>query len=139
MSLVGEVISTKDNYAKIKTSRPSACGKCNKCGLINENTYNIEVDVINRLNAKVGDLVEIKEQGSITLGSAIMYIFPLMFFIIGVYISMKTIGNELISFCIGILGIIIAIIILKKIDKTGVFKKKFSPIMVSIITDDICN
>lgn len=123
MAKQGMVIKTKDTRASVLITRAGACGgeSCSTCGGCEHKTQVIEC--ANYINAKVGDSVQISgDDKSMVKYTALLYLVPLAFFLVGLISAyaflQNRIGNfEFISFCIGLLGLLIGYIIVKFIDK----------------------
>ncbi|MDD5017108.1 MAG: SoxR reducing system RseC family protein [Eubacteriales bacterium] len=81
----GEVVDIKEDMARVRFRRTSACGRCKACGMLSGQNE-IVVEVPNELNATVGDYVavSIKMQKALR-ASAIAYVFPLFMLIAGVF------------------------------------------------------
>ncbi len=128
MAKNGMVISTKDTKASVLIVRAGACGGegCSKCGGCEQKTQVIEC--ANYVNAKVGDNVQISgDNKSMVKYTALLYLVPLSFFLIGIIAAYTLLANkvnnfELISFCVGLVGLLIGYIIVKYIDKKFVDK-----------------
>ena len=87
MFAVGKVVELKEGYAKVEIKRATSCGEnCANCGGC-ESTSSY-TDVLNDINAQIGDTVKIEtDTNRVLLASFIVYIIPLLFFIFGLIIS----------------------------------------------------
>lgn len=142
MREVGEVIDIKDRIATIKIKRTSSCGSCTACGMA-KNQDEILLKVSNQLDANPGDLVELDlESMSVLKASAIVYIIPLLFLILGVamgyWLAGRVSGNpELYGAIGGILLTILSFIGIKAVDPILNKKGEYIPKMVSIINSSM--
>jgi len=83
----------------------------------------MKAEVKNRLNAEIGDSVEVEvADKSILKAGMIVYIMPLVFLSIGVWLgslvgnSLENINAELIAIAMGIVFMVISMLFLKRID-----------------------
>lgn len=120
IAFVRRVIKDK---VELEIKRTSACGSCDGCGggCAEEKSHIILID--NKLNAKVGDFVEIHgDKKSIFKYAAITYLIPFSFLIAGVLIGdsiFRTSGHanyELLSFAVGVVALAISYLIIRAID-----------------------
>ncbi|WP_297810636.1 SoxR reducing system RseC family protein [uncultured Finegoldia sp.] len=117
------VIKTNKNKASVLITRKGACGGegCSKCSGCEHKTQVIVCS--NYVNAKVGDSVEISgDDKSMVKYTALLYLVPLSFFLVSLISSYALLENrfgnyEFISFCFGLLGLLIGYLIVKIIDK----------------------
>ena len=83
MTEQGKVIKIEKNEAVVRVQRKSACASCGMCAMKPKDSH-IDVRVENALDAKEGDLVQIKlESGSVAKISLLVYILPLAFAVAG--------------------------------------------------------
>ena len=83
MTEQGKVIKIEKNEAVVRVQRKSACASCGMCAMKPKDSH-IDVRVENALEAKEGDLVQIKlESGSVAKISLLVYILPLAFAVAG--------------------------------------------------------
>ena len=115
MTEQGKVIKIEKNEAVVRVQRKSACASCGMCAMKPKDSH-IDVRVENALEAKEGDLVQIKlESGSVAKISLLVYILPLAFAVAGM-----------------LTGIFIIVFLLdKKIAKS----KKLQPVLLAVIPD----
>jgi len=119
----GVIVSKKNDFVVIEVTRSSACGdKCDSCGSNCEKKV-MKAEVKNRLNAEIGDSVEVEvADKSILKAGMIVYIMPLVFLSIGVWLgslvgnSLENINGELIGIAMGIVFMAISLLFLKRID-----------------------
>ena len=124
MEQVGLVRRLDGNKMELEVRRISGCGGgCSSCGGGCDSEGH-SVIVSNRVNAKVGDVVEIKgDSNKILKLTALVYIIPLVFLVMGIGISssiLKSQGNEayeILSLGIGIVALAVSFLVLKAIDK----------------------
>lgn len=122
MDTVGIVKELYENNAKVQIQRATSCGEnCANCGGCKKtSSYTV---VTNDLSANIGDTVKIElDTSKVLFASFVVYILPLIFFVIGI-----TIGNLL---C-GIAFFVIMFIILRFFDKKigGKFKGRITKII----------
>ena len=87
MNEYGYVVKTDDKNASVLFKRSSACGKCQACGMLSNQTE-IVVEVPNELGARVGQLVEVNiVMKKAIKASAIAYVFPLFMLILGAVVG----------------------------------------------------
>ena len=128
MKQYGFVVSISSDSVVIEVVRSSACGdKCGSCGGNCEKKV-IKAEVKNRLDAKVGDYIEIEvADKSILKAAMLVYIMPLVLLFVGIWIgyvvgnSLENINEELTAIVMGIIFMAISMLFLKKID--NVIKK----------------
>lgn len=87
MTEYGTVVDIKGDTAHVKFVRSSACGRCQACGML-QNQNEIVVQVKNELDAQVGESVAVSiRMGKAMRASAIAYVFPLLMLILGVFVG----------------------------------------------------
>ncbi len=123
MEQVGFVRKVIKNKVEVEVRRISGCGGgCKTCSGCDTPSHRVIIP--NTLNAKVGDLVEIKgETRNILKYALIVYMIPFSMLIIGILLSMNILKNQAISnyeplsFLIGLIFMAIGYFIVKIIDK----------------------
>lgn len=123
MEQVGIVKKIDGSKMQLEVKRVSGCGGgCSSCGANCAPGH--MVTMANKLNAKVGDVVEIKgDTKSLLKYTAVVYIIPLIFFLLGTAVSISILKDiagknyEVISLLIGIVTMALSFIIVKIIDK----------------------
>lgn len=136
MEQVGIVKKVVGNNVELEVRRVSACGSgCNTCSSSCEVAPHIIV-LPNKLNAKVGDYVEVKgEVANILKYTFIVYMIPFASIILGIILGNSYFKNrgyaayELLSFLTGIIFLALSYFIIKFIDK-GISEKKQSVISI---------
>ncbi len=86
----GKVVACKNNIAKVKVIKHSACSKCDRdCPLSNSESHEQEemiFDVKNNIGANQGDWVSIElKSRNLVLSSLIIYLMPILNMIIGYF------------------------------------------------------
>ncbi len=122
MEQIGFVRRLNGDDMELEVRRVSACGgNCSSCSSCDTAPHIITVP--NRLNAKVGDFVEIKgHTKNILKFTALVYMVPLFFLILGISIGnmiFKSRGYsnyEVLSFLTGVLGLIVSLFLIKLVD-----------------------
>ncbi len=122
MEQVGFVRHINKGNAELEVRRASGCGSCNGCAGGCEVKTHV-VTIKNTIDAKVGDLVELKgESSSILKYMFIIYMIPFVFLIAGIVLGdsyFKSSGNanyELLSFGTGVAFLIVSFFIVRIID-----------------------
>jgi len=124
MEQVGFVRKISNGKAEVEVRRVSGWGGgCKSCGGSCD-TPNHVVILPNHINAKVGDLVEIRgETKNILKYTMIVYMIPFAMLILGILIGMNTLklreinNYEPLSFFIGLIFMAFGYFIVKVIDK----------------------
>ena len=127
MQVIGKVLSTSGNKAFVSLVRTSACGgNCKACGGGCE-TVAHTIEVMNSIDAKAGEMVEVVMDDSLGLkASAILYAIPFLGFIIGILLGYVLKLSELKSFFLGVLGIAISYLCIYFIDAKNKHTNKIS-------------
>lgn len=95
MKEVGEVIKIDKNIATVRVNRHAACGDCHACALGMENRQFIDLEVLNTVDAKISDIVELdSETNDVLLAAFIMYGFPLVTMLVGLCLSYYVFAKE---------------------------------------------
>lgn len=131
MDQVGFVRKVSNGKVEVEVRRISACGdNCKSCGG-SCHAPNHVVILPNNIDAKVGDLVEIKgETKNILKYTMVVYMIPFTMLILGILIGMKTFKNleisnyEPLSFLIGLIFMALGYFIVRTIDKKIVKKEE---------------
>ncbi len=134
----GIVQEVFDNKAKISIQKHSACKKCGVCKYDAESKM-VTAEAVNNIGAKEGDEVEVQMSFDVLMSaSLIVYIIPLIMFIIGCVIGFYLISpnNPIVSFIIGLVFIIITYFIIRMFDRRGKFKKKYTMHITKIINGE---
>lgn len=140
MEQVGFVRKIIDDKVELEIKRVSGCGdNCKGCG----NSCDVPAHIItlpNKINAKIGDFVELKGEPKKLLKYAlIVYMIPFLFLIVGIVLGnnyFKGKGNpnyEVLSFLTGLVSIIISYFFVRIIDKSISKKDEQSVSIVKII------
>ncbi|MCL2766247.1 MAG: SoxR reducing system RseC family protein [Peptococcaceae bacterium] len=126
----GVVIALTDEVAKIRTSKHSDCDCCGSCS---GNASPI-LDAYNPVNAKVGQRVkfELNEEKAL-MAAFVVYLLPLLAafggYLLGLLLA-QTFGLPVLymEICGGILGLLLAVMYIKKYDKAMASKSKLPEI-----------
>lgn len=140
MEQVGFVRNIVDGKLELEIKRVSGCGdNCKGCG----SSCDIPAHIItmpNKINAKIGDFVEIKGEPKKLLKYAmIVYMVPFIFLIAGIVIGssyFKGKGNEnyeLLSFLTGLVAITMSYFFIRIIDKRISKKDEQSISLIKIL------
>ena len=77
-----------DRYAEIAVKRESVCGSCASCGASCDFRQLITVTALNKAEASFGDEVTVSSRTSGIIGAtALVYLLPLVFFLLGYSLS----------------------------------------------------
>ncbi|TYP50365.1 SoxR reducing system RseC family protein [Thermosediminibacter litoriperuensis] len=83
------VVSKRGKEAEVEIIRTSACSKCRACS-IGSNKQMVKVWAQNEVDAEVGQVVEIEMESRALLSATfIVYVIPLVGFILGVAMGLK--------------------------------------------------
>ncbi|MBZ2173960.1 SoxR reducing system RseC family protein [Schnuerera sp. xch1] len=123
MEQLGLVRKVVDNNAEVEIRRVSGCGgNCSSCSGSCD-APNITVSLKNDINAKEGDLVEIKAiSRKILKYTLIVYMIPFIMLTLGIILgvnlfqSMGLQNYEMLGFGVGIVFLAVSFIIVKLID-----------------------
>lgn len=140
MEQIGFVRNIIDGKVELEIRRVSGCGdNCKGCGSSCDIPAHI-VTLPNKINANIGDFVEIKgEPKKLLKYVLIAYMVPFMFLIAGIVVGnnyFKSIGNpnyELLSFLTGVISITISYFFIRIIDKRISKKDEQSISLVKIL------
>lgn len=132
----------KENKAQVVITRHEMCGDCKACDM-RKSDKKMTALASNRAHAKVGDHVAISmEMASLMKASSIAYGLPLIGFLIGVfagYYAAPSFGlnQALTGFVAGIVLTAVAYLIIKILDKRGVFGHgKYEPTITEVLTPE---
>ena len=142
MEQVGVVTRIEDQYAELEVQRMSACGEsCNGCSAscdIGPHT----VKVVNTLNAKVGEQVQLKSESTVVLKYILLlYGVPMVFLVLGIFIGasilkgMNITQYEMLSLLIGLVGMGIGLLLVKSADQKYATKNEDLIEVVKILSD----
>lgn len=124
MKQYGTVVELTQGKATLQIPRSTACG--DKCGSCSSHCKQekIEIDVKNRLNAVVGDRVEVESETKTILGAAfLVYIVPVVMLFVGMIVanmianSMGILLNEFVSLLIGVVFMAITFLGIRLYDR----------------------
>ncbi len=129
MQREGIVLKVVENNVEITTVRSSACGEsCETCSAKCAESKPMTQILPNTIGAEVGDRVILEVNNKNYLRYILLvYAVPLMFFVVGVFLSslvLKEDDRQILSFFIGLISMAISYILIKKIDDkyTGIHK-----------------
>lgn len=131
MERVGRVISTKDGLADLEVRKVSSCGtNCASCSAACAQPPQV-IKVVNTLDAKPGDFVEIQADSSRVLKfMLVLYGIPTLFLIIGFALGnsyFKNLGSEnyeLMALLVGLVAMVLGGLIVRAIDKKSKLKSE---------------
>lgn len=139
------VVDVTDDTAKVVVTRHSACSKCNRdCILGMEDSHEQDemyVEVKSKKNVEVGDTVSIElKDSSLVLGSLMIYLIPLLFFVGGYFIGARlnwlfgTLSAEVTGILSSFVFLYLSYRLTKKIDKRISKSEKFQSEIVNIVS-----
>ena len=109
-----------DGRAEVLIARKSACsGDCHKCGGCGAVEQTLRVAAENPVDAKRGDIVWLEsESRTVLLSAALLYLLPLLLFLIG-YLAAYTLGGWSAAIGVGgfVLGLLPAVVYDRKLKK----------------------
>lgn len=118
----GIVVETESGIARVMLLRASGCGgNCKSCASCEKQEHFIEL--MNSVDAKVGDRVEIVAQtGRVLRLTLLLYIIPLVFFLTGtiagyLYFRSRSDQYELFSFFTGMACFFLSVVALRFLDR----------------------
>lgn len=139
------VVDVKGDTAKVMVTRHSACSKCNRdCILGMESSHEQDemyLEVKSKKNLEVGDTVNIElKDSSLVLGSLMVYLIPLLFFVSGYFIGARfsflfgSLSKELTGILSSFVFLYLSYRLTKKIDKKVSKSEKFQTEIVNIVS-----
>lgn len=144
MKQQGVVTNVLNNHnAMVLVTRHSSCDSCNACKMGREDKT-IEIEAINRINAREGQTVSIDQEHQNVLKAAfILYVIPLIALLIGITLSMNLLSlfslsthNELISAGIGFSLMAIVFWLIRLNEEKFKAKDEFVPVITEIIEEE---
>ena len=135
MEELAKVISIKNNKAKVRVERTTACKDCGMCAFKKDDLH-IDLVVDNKYNAKEGDTVYVKiTDASPSKIAFIVYGIPLVLLFVGLFIGKAINGAlfnnvEIEEIVFGAIGMAIGLVLVRIIDK--ITKNKYLPVMTGI-------
>jgi sigma-E factor negative regulatory protein RseC len=142
MEELGRIISVIDkDFALVEIKGSSACKSCNICQLGKEGQRFAKVK--NIISAKVGNLVRIEIEGrEIAKASFVVYLFPLILMLLGIFLGYKltTILNigeyqDILLSISSIFSLILAFTIIRIYNKKIVKESKLIPVIKEIVDE----
>lgn len=124
MLSIGVVDALKGQNAIVNLTRSTACGDCGACQMGKEN-LDRQVEAFNAAGAKVGDFVTMEmEDGKVLKAAFLVYIIPLVVLVVCIFASISILqmlqfskNAELYGFLVGLVGMFISFVFVKKRDK----------------------
>lgn len=131
----------RDNMALVRTVQSSACEACSARGQCNPNIKgkDREVEAVNLVNAKAGDIIQISMDNTALLKATfLLYVFPILCMLIGAFVghsagkTMET-NPSAISALLGIICFIAAMVLVRRQAGYMALKLKYQPKITRII------
>lgn len=136
---VVEVTEVNGNDATVFIQRTTACKDCGMC-MVGKKNLEVYAHVKNTLNAQVGDKVTVEmELKGVLSASMIMYSIPLLAFIVGLLFGFNVIAQkigasaDLVGFGVGLIFLALAYLVIKILDKKGLFAERYELTMKGIV------
>lgn len=118
----GIVVKTENGIASVMMLRASGCGgNCKSCSSCDQQEHFVEL--INSVDAKVGDKVEVAaNSGRVLRLTLLLYVVPLLFFLAGtvagyVFFQGRFESFELYSFLTGVVAFFASVLVLRFFDR----------------------
>lgn len=127
---IGQVIEAHGSKVLVRFKRTKACGDCNMCASFGSDEAVVEVE--NRLNARIGDRVELSLHSSSMLkASFIAYGIPLLALLLGVLIGIQF--SDLLGAALGIAAPAASFLVIHFFEPTIKRRSEFEPYMIRIL------
>ena len=141
MNRVGKVVSCSKKFAMVEMNRTTACSGCVGCGNEDDDSGDMQIRVLNDVDAEQGDIVEINmDTQNVLLAAFIAYGLPFFGLILGIVGGQLIFNNELLSALSGfsLLGITYFLISLN--EKKFHLSENYVPSIVKIHQkyQDVC-
>ena len=141
MEEVGIVTKVEDFNAIVVVEKKGTCDTCSIEGACESTAEGMEIEVLNPINAKVGQTVSIIiRPGTYIKGSMLLYGLPMILFIAGAIFGNAAAGKyfpgmhpELISAGTGFAALIISLFLIRIWSKRNGDKTEFKPYIDEII------
>ncbi|MCS7201677.1 MAG: SoxR reducing system RseC family protein [Dictyoglomus sp.] len=140
MKEIGKVIDKKENIVVVELTPSSLCSSCSLCQRGKNSKFLL--NAIDECSAEIGDIVSLEiPRASYYKATLLIYIIPLFFFLLGVFIGYFIFGNslnndpQLSGLILGSFGLILSFFIVKHLDKKIQKKSphKYIPIVREIV------
>lgn len=139
----GVVIESSGNSVVIRTERTTACDSCrskNLCHSSGDDEDTLTIEAENPVHAKVGDRVVFSvEEGAALKAGLIIYLYPLISFIIGAaagsYLGesfLPEVENDFFALFGGLIVMTLAFLSIKFISGTS-SERQFRPVVVRVV------
>ena len=141
----GIVIKTglpqRENIALVKTVQSSACEACSARAQCNPNVKgkDREVEAVNLVNAKAGDVIQISmDTNALLKATFLLYVFPIICMLIGAFLGNSAggalkVNSSAISALVGIAFFSAAMVLVRKQAGYMALKLKYQPKITRII------
>lgn len=131
----------RDHMALIRTVQSSACEACSARGQCNPNVKgkDQEVEAINLVNAKAGDIIQVSmDTAALLKATFLLYVFPIICMLIGAFAGHSAgeamgANSSIISALVGITCFVAAMVLVRKQAGTMALKMKYQPKITRII------
>lgn len=127
---VGQIVEAHGDTVLVRFKRTKACGECKMCASFGSDEAIVEVE--NRLNARVGDKVELALHSvSMLKASLIIYGIPLLALLCGVLIGIQF--SDLLGAALGVAAAILSLLIIHFFEPQFKRRREFQPRMIRIL------
>ena len=139
--IVVKVGLKRQNMALVKTVQSSACEACSARGQCNPNVRGKEreVEAVNLVNAREGDLIQISmDTGALLKTTFLLYVFPICCMLVGAFVgnaigTATNMGPSNASAIVGIAFFFLAMILVRKRAGKMALKLEYQPKITRII------
>ena len=133
MKEIGKVTEVKGNIAKVSIDKKSECDKCGMC-IFPKGADTIDFDCINKVDAKIGDTVEIqKEEKNKILSYILIFLVPLLLIGASALVGLLLIKIDYWVLILSAITLTVWFILLSVIDKAVKKSGKLSPVILNVI------
>lgn len=142
----GYVEEAKNDTAKVRMRRTSACSSCGKCGLFaSQGSGDLLIVARNDQSALPGDWVRVEmDPSSVLLAAFIVYIVPLVFaglgYPVGLLVSRGAsllVRPEVSGIACSILFFFMSYFVIRLCDRRALAARRFMPVIKQIITEEL--
>jgi len=133
MKEIGLVVSTSGERAQVQVKRKAQCDKCGMC-IFPKGADTIDFDCINKVDAKIGDTVEIqKEEKNKILSYILIFLVPLLLIGASALVGLLLIKIDYWVLILSAITLTVWFILLSVIDKAVKKSGKLSPVILNVI------
>ncbi len=136
MTESGKVVRTEGDEAYVRLKKNPNCSGCRMCGFKRGMEY-VDVKADNPVGAVSGDdvIIETAKDNSLK-AAAIVYLLPLLFAAVGVFIGFL-LKSEILAVALCLIMLVLGYIIIALIDKKLSRRKEYRPEIIKIVKGEI--